>query len=49
LSDYSTPIDIWATGCILAELYLLHPFFKGKTEGDQIFSAFKILGSFTPE
>ena len=30
ITKYDTPIDIWAAGCILAELYLLHPIFKGK-------------------
>ena len=49
MTNYTTAIDIWAVGCILAELYLLRPLFKGRTEGDQIFAAFKLLGSFTPE
>jgi glycogen synthase kinase 3 beta len=31
LTKYSVSIDVWATGCILAELYTLTPFFKGKT------------------
>ena len=31
LTKYSTAIDMWAAGCILAELYTLMPFFKGKT------------------
>ena len=34
-----------AVGCILAELITLEPIFQGKTEGDQLFSIFKVLGS----
>ncbi len=45
LTKYSTAIDIWAAGCIMAELFLLTPIFKGKTQGDQLFAIFRILGS----
>ena len=31
ITSYTTAIDIWAAGCILAELFLLHPFFKGRS------------------
>lgn len=31
MTNYSTAIDIWAAGCIIAELYTLIPFFRGKT------------------
>jgi serine/threonine protein kinase len=44
LTKYSTAIDVWAAGCILAELYTLIPFFKGKTEGDQLFAIAARLG-----
>lgn len=44
LTKYSTAIDIWAAGCILAELYILSPLFKGKTEGDQMFAIAARLG-----
>lgn len=47
ITKYDVSIDIWAAGCILAELFLLNPLFRGKTEGDQLFSVFKILGSFS--
>ncbi len=47
LTKYSTSIDIWAAGCILAELYTLMPLFKGKTEGDQMFAIAARLGKFT--
>lgn len=34
-----------ATGCILSELYTKEPLFQGKTEGDQIFAMFKVIGT----
>lgn len=36
---------MWATGCILAELITREPLFQGKTEGDQIFAIFSLLGT----
>ena len=44
-TDYSTPVDIWATGCIFLELFTLDPLFPGKTEGLQLFEMMAILGS----
>ena len=35
-TDYTTKIDIWAVGCIFAELLTLKPLFPGKTEGSQL-------------
>lgn len=42
---YTTSIDIWATGCIMAELITRQPLFQGKTEGDQLFAIFRVMGS----
>jgi len=42
--DYGFPIDMWALGCVLAELMLHRPFFPGKDEMSQIRSIFSILG-----
>ncbi|KAF8787237.1 Cyclin-dependent kinase 7 like protein [Argiope bruennichi] len=42
---YATGIDIWAVGCILAELLLRVPFLPGKTDLDQLSQIFKVLGS----
>ncbi|XP_039671420.1 serine/threonine-protein kinase MAK-like isoform X2 [Perca fluviatilis] len=33
-NSYSSPIDIWAVGCIMAELYTLRPLFPGNSESD---------------
>ena len=42
---YNSPVDIWAVGVIMAELYLLKPLFPGNSETDQIFKICNILGS----
>jgi serine/threonine protein kinase len=42
---YSTPVDIWSMGCIMAELATFSPLFAGDSEIHQIFSIFKILGT----
>uniref|UniRef100_A0A1I7YXU1 Protein kinase domain-containing protein n=1 Tax=Steinernema glaseri TaxID=37863 RepID=A0A1I7YXU1_9BILA len=46
---YSSPIDIWALGCIMAELYMLRPLFPGTSELDQLFKIITILGTPTKE
>ncbi|GIX77107.1 hypothetical protein CEXT_535351 [Caerostris extrusa] len=42
---YSTGIDIWAVGCILAELLLRAPFLPGKTDLDQLSNIFNVMGT----
>ncbi|XP_014673855.1 PREDICTED: serine/threonine-protein kinase ICK-like [Priapulus caudatus] len=46
-TTYSSAIDIWALGCIAAELYTLRPLFPGSSEIDEIFKICTVLG--TPE
>ncbi|XP_064848137.1 serine/threonine-protein kinase MAK-like [Oncorhynchus masou masou] len=43
--SYSSPIDIWAVGCIMAELYTLRPLFPGNSEVDEIFKICQVLGT----
>ena len=43
--DYNSKIDIFATGCILAELFMLNPLFPGKTEGLELFEHICLLGN----
>ncbi|EGR31693.1 protein kinase domain protein [Ichthyophthirius multifiliis] len=45
ITKYTQKIDMWSFGCILGELATSIPIFQGKTEGDQLFAIFKILGS----
>lgn len=42
---YSSPIDLWAVGCIMAELYTLRPLFPGNSEVDEIFKICQVLGT----
>ncbi|CAH8382763.1 unnamed protein product [Eruca vesicaria subsp. sativa] len=43
--QYSTAIDMWSLGCIMAELLSKAPLFNGKTEFDQLDKIFRILGT----
>ncbi|KAJ3216471.1 negative regulator of the PHO system [Dinochytrium kinnereticum] len=43
--NYSTSIDIWSAGCIMAEMYSGKPLFPGKTNEDQLQKIFKLLGT----
>ncbi|XP_064608067.1 cyclin-dependent kinase 7-like [Liolophura sinensis] len=47
--NYGTGIDIWAVGCILAELLLRVPFLPGETDLDQLNKIFLALGTPTEE
>uniref|UniRef100_A0A1D1YH49 Cyclin-dependent kinase G-2 n=1 Tax=Anthurium amnicola TaxID=1678845 RepID=A0A1D1YH49_9ARAE len=43
--EYSTAIDMWSLGCIMAELLAKEPLFSGKTEFDQLDKIFRTLGT----
>ncbi|KAG6712625.1 hypothetical protein I3842_05G111500 [Carya illinoinensis] len=43
--QYSTAIDMWSLGCIMAEFLSKEPLFNGKTEFDQLDKIFRILGT----
>ena len=42
---YSSPIDLWAVGCIMAETYSFRPLFPGNSEVDTLFKITSILGT----
>lgn len=44
-SKYGAPIDLWAMGAIMAELYTLRPLFPGSSEPDQIYKICSVLGA----
>ncbi|XP_037085123.1 serine/threonine-protein kinase ICK-like isoform X2 [Pollicipes pollicipes] len=44
-NSYSSPIDIWAVGCIMAEVYTYRPLFPGSSEIDEIFKICSVLGT----
>ncbi|URE39269.1 cyclin-dependent kinase, partial [Musa troglodytarum] len=43
--EYTTSIDMWSLGCIMAELLAKEPLFSGKTEFDQLDKIFRTLGT----
>ena len=43
--NYSYQIDIFAMGCIIAEMYLLHPLAPGNSESDQLMKLCLVLGT----
>ncbi|KAG0502278.1 hypothetical protein HPP92_002350 [Vanilla planifolia] len=43
--EYSTAIDMWSLGCIMAEFLAKEPLFNGKTEFDQLDKIFRTLGT----
>ena len=44
-TNYNSPVDIFASGAIMAELYMLRPLFPGNNETDQIYKTCAVLGS----
>ncbi|GMN52236.1 hypothetical protein TIFTF001_021384 [Ficus carica] len=48
-TEYSTAIDIWSAGCVLAELMLGQPLFPGDSGVDQLVEIIKVLGTPTRE
>eukprot|EP00735_Rhodelphis_limneticus_P010229 TRINITY_DN294_c0_g1::TRINITY_DN294_c0_g1_i1::g.1614::m.1614 TRINITY_DN294_c0_g1::TRINITY_DN294_c0_g1_i1::g.1614 ORF type:complete len:295 (+),score=81.35,sp/P93101/CDC2_OXYRB/75.17/5e-164,Pkinase/PF00069.20/2.5e-79,Pkinase_Tyr/PF07714.12/2.7e-32,Kinase-like/PF14531.1/6.8,Kinase-like/PF14531.1/0.00085,Kdo/PF06293.9/0.0018,APH/PF01636.18/3.5e+02,APH/PF01636.18/0.032,Choline_kinase/PF01633.15/0.24 TRINITY_DN294_c0_g1_i1:64-948(+) len=46
---YSTPVDMWSIGCILAEMVMKRPLFPGDSEIDELFRIFRMLGTPTEE
>lgn len=43
--NYGTAIDMWAVGCIFAEMVTGKPLFPGKTDTIQLLKIFKFLGT----
>jgi dual specificity tyrosine-phosphorylation-regulated kinase 2/3/4 len=41
---YTTAIDVWSFGCILAELFTGYPLFPGESETEQLLCIMEILG-----
>ncbi|KAI1732265.1 protein kinase domain-containing protein [Ditylenchus destructor] len=44
-TDYTTKIDVWSAGTVLAELLLGQPFFPGDSGVDQLVEIIKVLGT----
>lgn len=43
--NYNSPMDMFAIGAIMAELYRMSPLFPGSTERDQLNKIFQVLGT----
>lgn len=48
-SLYSSKVDMWAMGAIMAELFTLRPLFPGTSEADEIYKICGVIGSPTAE
>lgn len=44
-TTYNSPIDMFACGGIMAELYTLRPLFPGSSESDQLYKICSVLGT----
>ena len=44
-THYSTPVDMWSAGCILAEMARKVPLFPGDSELQQLLHIFRLLGT----
>ena len=42
---YNSPVDIWAAGAIMAELFMGKPIFPGISETDQMYKIINVLGT----
>ncbi|KAL5037392.1 hypothetical protein RTP6_004831 [Batrachochytrium dendrobatidis] len=46
-TEYGKAVDIWATGCIFAEILTGQPLYPGDTDIDQLYRIMKCLGQLT--
>ena len=44
-TKYTTQVDVWSMGCVIAELVLNKPIFPGKSATDEFLEIMKILGT----
>lgn len=44
-SRYGRPVDVWALGCLYAEMVTGDPLFPGESDVDQLFQITKVLGN----
>lgn len=47
--NYSTPVDLWGAGCIMAELWTRSPIMQGTSEQHQLTLITQLCGSLTPD
>ncbi|KAK9269822.1 hypothetical protein L1049_025395 [Liquidambar formosana] len=44
-TEYGVAVDLWSTGCVLAQLFSGKPIMPGRTEVEQMHKIFKLCGS----
>jgi len=44
-TEYTTAIDVWSGGCVMAEFFLGTPIFLGRSKTDQLVEIIKVLGT----
>ena len=44
-TEYTTSIDLWSAGCVIAEMILQQPIFSGESSLEQIVEIIKVLGT----
>lgn len=44
-TNYNSPVDIWALGCIIIELFNFKPIFPGMSEKDVVFKICSVIGT----
>lgn len=47
-TQYGTPVDVWAIGCVFAELVRGQALWPGKSDVDQLYLIRKTLGDLLP-
>lgn len=47
-TQYGPPVDVWAIGCVFAELITSQPLWPGKTDVDQLYRIKRTLGDLIP-
>eukprot|EP00049_Salpingoeca_infusionum_P019357 m.361513 g.361513 ORF g.361513 m.361513 type:complete len:402 (-) comp19653_c0_seq1:421-1626(-) len=47
-TQYGPPVDVWAIGCVFAEMLTGQPIWPGKTDIDQIYHILKTFGKLSP-
>ncbi|KAL0235772.1 hypothetical protein GEMRC1_002354 [Eukaryota sp. GEM-RC1] len=48
-SHYTTQVDVWSAGCVIAEMFLGQPVFPGESAVDQLVEIIKVLGTPSPQ
>ncbi|KAL0215607.1 hypothetical protein P9112_007791 [Eukaryota sp. TZLM1-RC] len=46
---YTTQVDVWSAGCVIAEIFLGQPLFPGESAVDQLVEIIKVLGTPSPK